>query len=714
MCNINDGRKVFKRKGRYVLMKKIVVAAVVMVVAVSSVMAQSMPPMPPVGWAPEGSPVARWGRLRVSGVNLQSTVTNQTVQLKGMSLDWTSNNNDQYGGRQFYNEQVVAWLAADWRISVIRAAVGVSDKNQGQGPFDVVGAGYLGNEAVTKNLVHAVARAAIWQGIYVIIDWHSHRAHETNSRFPQGERPEAIRFFQEMAEIYKDYPNVIYEIYNEPVCNGESCWAGVKGYSEPVIDAIRAIDRNGVIIVGTAAYSRQIDLAARSPISGNVPGVTPSLSRTHNIMYSLHFYCDHQDGTGQWWLIPFSSTTTIPIFVSESGLSQADGNSWCGGGPAGGAFWYDRMDARNISWVNWRISSIRETSAALVLHSNAADRQRVSRGKWRDSDLTEGGRWIRNRIRGNNPGENRRYSLRVTTAGQGTVSGAGTSLNVCSTVTLTATAASGWRFEGWVLDSVPVAATTNPYTLEVCYDRAGEAVFFMNNLISNSTFTTGTVGWVSNPAGLIIERTPEAQMRVTMPASPGADPTAFRVQHGNTRIDTGRRYRLTFEARTVSGTRTITPTVRGGGVAVAWITGNPVPLTTTMTQFTFEFDQNAASTTAGIIAFNAGGQPGNFIIDNVSLTEIGQATSIANVTTAAVRPFRAAFDGRALVLSGGGRVADVTVYDVAGRVRLSKKVSLSDVGTQVSLGKLPAGVYTVRYKVDGKVFGTNERIVLAR
>jgi endoglucanase len=53
-----------------------------------------------------------------------------------------------------------------------------------------------------------------------------------------------------MATTYGGYDNVIYEIYNEPW--GSKSWSGtVKPYSEAVIAAIRAIDSDNLIIVGS-------------------------------------------------------------------------------------------------------------------------------------------------------------------------------------------------------------------------------------------------------------------------------------------------------------------------------------------------------------------------------------------------------------------------------------------------------------------------------
>lgn len=62
------------------------------------------------------------------------------------------------------------------------------------------------------------------------MDWHDHNAHL--------HRDQAIAFFSRVAAEFGDYPNVLYEPYNEPL---NVSWSSViKPYHEAVLRAIRA------------------------------------------------------------------------------------------------------------------------------------------------------------------------------------------------------------------------------------------------------------------------------------------------------------------------------------------------------------------------------------------------------------------------------------------------------------------------------------------
>ena len=295
--------------------------------------------------------VERFGQLQVQGNKIVDKNGNP-VALKGMSLFWS-----QWMG-QFYNYSCIEWLRDDWECNIVRAAMGVE-----QG-------GFLQNPDAEKNKILSVIEACIDLGIYVIIDWHDHNAH--------NHQAEAIAFFAEIADLYGNYPNIIYEIYNEPM---QVSWNNViKPYAEAVIDTIRSIDPDNLIIVGTPTWSQDVDAASLDPIKYN------------NVVYALHFYA----ATHKQWLRNKATTAMnngIALFVSEWGTCLASGD-----GPIDSVEvenWLKFMDENKLSWCNWSIADKNETSAAL---RGGADQY----GHWQNSDLTESGSLVRDKIKSSN------------------------------------------------------------------------------------------------------------------------------------------------------------------------------------------------------------------------------------------------------------------------------------------------------------------------
>jgi len=297
------------------------------------------------------TPVVKYGALQVKGNQIQDQ-SGKPVSLAGNSLFWS---NSGWGGERYYSANVVGWLKNNWNAGIVRVAMGVDEAG-----------GYLENSAREKAKVKTVVDACIAAGLYVIIDWHSHSA--------EKHQAEAIAFFKEMATTYGSKPNVIYEIYNEPL---QVSWSGVvKPYAQAVTSAIRAIDPDNLIVVGTPTWSQDVDVAANDPVAGT------------NIAYTLHFYAaSHKASLRAKASAALSKG--VALFVTEYGTCDASG-----GGSVDATStqeWMTFMKQNNLSHCNWALNDKAEAASALVTGTNPA-------AAWSDSYLTTSGRLVKGYI----------------------------------------------------------------------------------------------------------------------------------------------------------------------------------------------------------------------------------------------------------------------------------------------------------------------------
>lgn len=309
--------------------------------------------VPPAPSDPKGTtPVSQHGQLSVKNGQLVDK-NGKGYQLRGMSthgLTWFP---------EFVNESAFKTLRDDWNTNVVRLAMYVDEWGNGQC--------YMGNKSGSLELLEKGVDICIKLDMYVIIDWHV-----LNPGDPSKYTNEAKSFFETVSKRYAKYPNVIYEICNEP--NGGASWSGnIKPYAEKIIPVIRKNAPNSVIIVGTPTWSQEIDKPLSDPLSYK------------NVMYAFHFYAATHAGLRS--NVENCVAQGLPVFVSEFGTCDASG---------GGANdfnetqkWLSYFDKQGISYCNWSICNKDETCSVLRPGTSA-------NGNWSESDLTENGKWMRN------------------------------------------------------------------------------------------------------------------------------------------------------------------------------------------------------------------------------------------------------------------------------------------------------------------------------
>ncbi|HEU5072942.1 MAG TPA: glycoside hydrolase family 5 protein [Polyangiaceae bacterium] len=301
---------------------------------------------------PGVTPVEMFGQLSVEGPQLVGE-DGEPVQLRGASSMWLNWEDDGYAE----SFQALEWMRDNWNLSVIRAAMGIEPNGA-----------YLSNPDKALQQVTTIVENAIEAGVYVIIDWHDHMAHE--------HRDEAVEFFAQMSEKYGEYPNVIYETFNEPE---QISWSTeLKPYHEAVVSSIRRHDPDNIVILGTPVWSQQVDVAAFDPVGGT------------NLMYTVHFYaCDHTSRTRA----VRAMQKGLAVFVTEWGATKADGGVEGDVCLDNAQAWTDWMRSHGISWTAWKLDNCTDLSCYFKSSGVSVD------GNWTDADLWGHGPFVRDRMR---------------------------------------------------------------------------------------------------------------------------------------------------------------------------------------------------------------------------------------------------------------------------------------------------------------------------
>lgn len=285
------------------------------------------------------------GNLKLDGNNIVNKY-NEKITLKGISSH----------GLQWFNYLVTdenIKTIKSWNSNVFRLAMYTKE------------GGYIDNKDIYNDLIKDID-LVIDNDMYVIVDWHI-----LSDNNPNNYKNEAIEFFDKISSKYKDTPNIIYEICNEP--NGGTNWNDIKSYADDVVKTIRK-NSNNIIIVGTPTWSQDVDNVIGNKIDDQ------------NTMYAVHFY----SGTHKEYLrekVKKALDNNVPVFISEFGVSDASGN--------GGVYldeankWMDFIKENNLSFINWSLADKDESSALLKPNNKVVT----------DDALSESGNWIKNTIK---------------------------------------------------------------------------------------------------------------------------------------------------------------------------------------------------------------------------------------------------------------------------------------------------------------------------
>jgi len=319
-----------------------------------------------LSFAGEG-PVSYYGKLNASGNKMVGSKTGSTpVQIKGVSFGWS---NPTWESGRFYTAHAVDRMVQDWKAEVVRAAYGATNAEFPYGPA-----------TQNRNAIEKIVDAAIANDIYVIIDWHSHAAH--------NEVQNSTDFFDYMAQKYGSYDNVIFEIYNEPTTTDGGTWPVVKEYAEKIIPVIRKHSSN-LILVGTPQWSQRIDNVVGNAINDNNVGyVFHFYAYSHNFSPTFGTYVKKAVEAGL-----FVFCTEYSTVHSDGGLSSSNPSHYNTHNAEKADEWLAFMDENKISSAAWNINDKEEGAAFFGIPGES--RKFNMDGSWADeSKMTESGKYI--------------------------------------------------------------------------------------------------------------------------------------------------------------------------------------------------------------------------------------------------------------------------------------------------------------------------------
>src|SRR5215212_995158 len=169
--------------------------------------------------------------------------------------------------------------------------------------------------------------------IYCIIDWH-YISDYTSSTIDTTTRA----FWSYIAPKYANTPNVIFELYNEPI-NPDN-WSTWKGTAQPWVNLIRSFAPNNLILVGGPRWSQNVSSAASDPFTGS------------NLVYVAHIYPEH-GGQSTWDSWFGNAANSVSFFITEWGWQQGGATPTNGTLSGYGVPFSTYLESKGVSWTAW-------------------------------------------------------------------------------------------------------------------------------------------------------------------------------------------------------------------------------------------------------------------------------------------------------------------------------------------------------------------------
>jgi len=185
-----------------------------------------------------------------------------------------------------------------------------------------------------------------WAGeshMYVIIDWH-YIGNVVTGAGPQMPHLEAnpkaltLEFWRSTAHYFRNTPNVIFEIFNEPQSIDANEW---RSNANEIIQAIRAQGADQLVVVGGIDYGKDLSWVLEQPVADG------------NVAYASHIYPAHAAASWPHWFGDVAAQ--YPVLITEWGFMDDNGdpsqNYLFGDQSTYGEPFLGYLRGRNIGWV---------------------------------------------------------------------------------------------------------------------------------------------------------------------------------------------------------------------------------------------------------------------------------------------------------------------------------------------------------------------------
>lgn len=169
-----------------------------------------------------------------------------------------------------------------------------------------------------RQIVDAVVSEAIQHHMAVILDLHWTAQNQSGQSWMADQ--DSVNFWKQVADKYKNYGTVIFELYNEPVNITPDIWlsGGVAsdgntyvGY-QTLYDAVREEGADNLVIIGGLDYAWDLSFLSNSNYLIQADGHHPL-----NVMYNSHPYDANKPAGGD--SIPSDLLTNYPLIFTEFG-----------------------------------------------------------------------------------------------------------------------------------------------------------------------------------------------------------------------------------------------------------------------------------------------------------------------------------------------------------------------------------------------------------